>query len=191
MVREIVKKFSHRIIEIDRLHAPFHIEGLEQEGLTFKVKLDIPPYNAVVGGKIDRVDRKDNQVRVIDYKTGKDKLNFESVASLFLRDSKRNKAAFQTLLYALLYKNNFLLKDNTSTQLVPGLINRLNLFDEDFTFGLKVGRDQITDVNGILPEFEMQLKQLFEDMFNPEQQFDQTTDLENCKLCPYTSICYR
>jgi hypothetical protein len=191
VVKEIVKKFAHRIIEIDKMHAPFHIEGLEQEGLTFNVRLDIPPYSAVVGGKIDRVDRKDNQVRVIDYKTGKDKLNFESVASLFIRDSKRNKAAFQTLMYALLYKNNFLSKGDNSMQLVPGLINRMNLFDEDFTFGLKVGRDQITDVSGILPEFEMHLKTLFEDLFNPDQQFDQTTDLENCKFCAYTAMCYR
>lgn len=191
VVKEIVKKFSHRIIEIDKLHAPFHIEGLEQEGLTFNVKLDIPPYTAVVGGKIDRVDRKGNQVRVIDYKTGKDKLNFDSIASLFMRDTKRNKAAFQTLMYAMLYKNNFLEKDDNSVQLVPGLINRMNLFDEDFSFGLKIGKDQLTDVTRVLPEFEMHLRALFEDLFNPAQQFDQTTDLENCKLCPYTSICYR
>lgn len=190
VVREIVKRFAHRIIEIDSKHAPFHIEGLEHEGLTFTVKLDLPPYKAVVGGKIDRVDRKDDQVRVIDYKTGKDKLNFESISSLFLRDSKRNKAAFQTLLYALLYRKNFLRSDKP-VQLVPGLINRLNLFDDDFTFGLRIGKDQITDVTGILPEFEQHLKALFEDIFNPEQQFDQTSDLENCKFCPYTSICYR
>lgn len=191
VVKEIVKRFAHRIIEIDREHTPFNIEGLEQEGLTFSVKLDHPPYKAVIGGKIDRVDRKDNQVRVIDYKTGKDKLNFESIASLFVRDSKRNKAAFQTLLYALLYRNNFLMGTGTRVQLIPGLINRLNLFDEDFSFGLRIGRDQITDVTGILPEFEEHLKNLFNDLFNPEQQFDQTTDLENCKFCPYTSICYR
>jgi hypothetical protein len=192
VVKEIVKRFAHRIIEIDRDHTPFNIEGLEQEGLTFSVKLDHPPYTAVVGGKIDRVDRKDNQVRVIDYKTGKDKLSFDSIASLFLRDSKRNKAAFQTLLYALLYRNNFLTgRGGDHVQLVPGLINRMNLFDEDFSFGLKIGRDQITDVNGILPEFEIHLKNLFNDLFNPEQQFDQTTDLENCKFCPYTAICYR
>jgi hypothetical protein len=154
------------------------------------VKLDIAPFKAVVGGKIDRVDRKGDSIRVIDYKTGKDKLSFESIGSLFIRDSKRNKAAFQTLLYALLYRNNFL-QGAPRVQLVPGLINRLNLFDEDFSFGLKIGRDQITDVTALLPEFEHNLKLLFEDIFNPQQPFDQTTDLENCKLCPYTSICYR
>src|SRR5690606_2608660 len=99
VVREVIKRFAHRIIEIDRIYAPFSIEALEQDGLIFSVNIAHPPYKAVVGGKIDRVDRKGEVVRVIDYKTGKDKLSFESVASLFARDTNRNKAAFQTLLY--------------------------------------------------------------------------------------------
>jgi CRISPR/Cas system-associated exonuclease Cas4 (RecB family) len=193
IVKEIVKRFAHRIIEMDKAYAPFTMEALEQQGLTFNVAIEKAPYNAVVGGKIDRVDRKDNLLRVIDYKTGKDKLNFESVDSLFTRDGKRNKAAFQTLLYALLYKKNFLKGFNGSSdvKLVPGLINRMNLFDEGFSFGLKVGKEQVTDVETILPEFEVRLKELFEDLFDPESSFDQTTDLENCRFCPYGQICYR
>jgi hypothetical protein len=147
-----------------------------------------------VGGKIDRVDRKGDLLRVIDYKTGKDKLNFESIASLFSRDGKRNKAAFQTLLYALLYRENFLDKSRaagTPVRLVPGLINRMNLFDEGFSFGLRMGRDLVTNVDALMPEFEARLKMLFEELFNPEIPFDQTMALENCKNCPYGQICYR
>jgi hypothetical protein len=75
--------------------------------------------------------------------------------------------------------------------MVPGLINRLNLFDEGFAFGLKVGREQVTNVDDLLPEFEVRLKELFEELFNPERAFDQTMDIENCKFCPYGQICYR
>jgi CRISPR/Cas system-associated exonuclease Cas4 (RecB family) len=32
---------------------------------------------------------------------------------------------------------------------------------------------------------------LLEELFNPEQPFDQTTNPENCKYCPYKRICYR
>lgn len=156
----------------------------------FPVKLDRPPYAAVVGGKIDRVDRKDNRVRVIDYKTGKDKLNFDSIASLFARDAGRNKAAFQTLLYALLYQENFSGQGHAPS-VTPGLINRMNLFDEKFSFGLKLGKETIEDVAPILPEFRARLKDLFEEMFNPDVPFDQTDDLENCRTCPYGQICYR
>jgi RecB family exonuclease len=195
VVKEIVKRFAHRIVEMDKAYAPFIMEALEQEGLTYTLSIQQKPHRAVVGGKIDRVDRKGDLLRVIDYKTGKDKLNFENVSSLFSRDGKRNKAAFQTLLYAMLYKQNFLAgpssPDAPPVRLVPGLINRMNLFDEGFSFGLKMGRDLVTNVDPLLPEFEAKLKELFEELFNPEVPFDQTTALENCKNCPYTQICYR
>jgi hypothetical protein len=192
VVKEIVKRFAHRILEMDQAYAPFTMEGLEQQGLTVSIKIPFAPHAAVIGGKIDRVDRKDNVLRVIDYKTGKDKLNFESVASLFERDASRNKAAFQTLLYALLYKKNFLPGVSASTvRLVPGLINRMNLFDEGFSFGLKVGKDTVTDVEPLLPEFEERLAKVFEELFDPGRIFDQTLDTENCKFCSYRNICYR
>jgi hypothetical protein len=191
VVREVVKRFAHRIIEIDRTYAPFAVEALEQEGLTFNVKISREPFKAVVGGKIDRVDRKGDVVRVIDYKTGKDKLTFESVSSLFARDTDRNKAAFQTLLYALLYKENFSQLHHPATKVVPGLINRMNLFDEGFSFGLKVGKEPIHDADELLPDFSLRLKDLFEELFDPDVVFDQTTDTENCKFCPYSQICYR
>jgi CRISPR/Cas system-associated exonuclease Cas4 (RecB family) len=194
VVKEVVKRFAHRIIEMDKAYVPFTIEALEQEGLTFTLDIEHAPHKAVIGGKIDRVDRKGNLLRVIDYKTGKDKLNFESVASLFTRDGKRNKAAFQTLLYALLYKQNYLSSSSVygpEVKLIPGLINRMNLFDEGFSFGLKMGREPVTDVTTLLPEFESRLQQVFEELFDPEQPFDQTEDLLNCKMCPYRQICYR
>jgi CRISPR/Cas system-associated exonuclease Cas4 (RecB family) len=192
VVREIVRRFAHRIIEIDRSYAPFVIEALEQEGVTFTVPLDKPPFRAVIGGKIDRVDRKDDLLRIIDYKTGKDKMNFETIASLFARDENRNKAAFQTFVYALLYRKNFLNNGKAGKyRVVPGLINRLNLFDENFSFGLQMGKETITDAVGYLDEFEASLKLVLEELFDPEVPFDQTRDLMNCKFCPYGQICYR
>jgi hypothetical protein len=193
VVREVVKRFAHRIVEMDRAYAPFSIEAIEQEGLSFAVSIEKPPYRAVVGGKIDRVDKKGQLVRVIDYKTGKDKLNFDSVKSLFGRDSSRNKAAFQTLLYALLYKRYLLQSHGLSNEIkiIPGLINRMNLFEDGFSFGLRVGKEQITNVDTLLPDFEQELKILFEELYDPNVPFHQTKDIEHCKLCAYTQICYR
>ncbi|HEX6225381.1 MAG TPA: PD-(D/E)XK nuclease family protein, partial [Chryseolinea sp.] len=188
VVREIVKSFAHRILEMDRLYAPFEIELLEQGGLDYSVDINQFPGSALISGKIDRVDRKDNLVRVIDYKTGKDKLSFDSVASLFSRDAKRNKAAFQTLLYALLYKTN---ATRSAQKIVPGLINRMNLFDDDFKFGLMVGKTFVDDVEPLLPEFHTRLKELLDELYDPNVPFDQTTDVELCKFCSYQGICYR
>ena len=188
VVYEIVKRFAQRIIEIDKAYAPFVMEALEQEGLSYVMKLDRAPGFVILSGKIDRVDRKNDVVRVIDYKTGRDKLDFDNIPSLFSRESRRNKAAFQTMLYALLYKANH--KSN-GFKIVPGLINRMNLFDRNFQFGLKVEKRYIDDIDEFIPEFEGHLKQLLEELFDPNVAFDQTTDPETCKFCPYQNICYR
>jgi hypothetical protein len=190
IVREVIKKFIKRIVELDRQRTPFVMEAVELSGLLYRTKIDQAPGYAVLGGTIDRVDRKDNEVRIIDYKTGRDKLDFENVASLFLRDDKDRKAAFQTFIYALLYKNNRAVSA-ADARIVPGLINRLNLFDDSFQFGLTMNRQRVYDVNSLLPEFEAHLKILLEEIFNPAEVFDQTTFIEKCRYCPYQNICYR
>ncbi|MBL7833635.1 MAG: PD-(D/E)XK nuclease family protein [Cyclobacteriaceae bacterium] len=190
VVREVVKRFALRILEMDKEYTPFVMEAVEQAGVLYRIKIDQSPGYAVVGGKIDRVDRKDDLLRIVDYKTGKDKLDFESVASLFARDGKRNKAAFQTLIYALLYQTN-INPAVTGLRISPGLINRLNLFEETTEFGLKLAKAPVRDVKFLLLEFEDRLRKLLEEIFNPEANFDQTTVIETCRICPYRNICYR
>jgi hypothetical protein len=191
VVKEVVKRFVDRIIDLDRKYAPFTIEALEYGGMLYEVPISHAPHKAVLSGKIDRVDKKENLLRIIDYKTGKDKLDFETISSLFTRDTKRNKAAFQTFLYALLYRKSAGSSKSADLKLVPGLLNRMNLFDDEFSFGLKMGKEQINDAEPFLQEFESHVQEVFNDLFNPEQPFDQTNELENCKLCPYSQLCYR
>ena len=188
VVREVVKRFAMRIVSLDKEYAPFTMEAIEQGGMLYRIKINQSPGWAVIGGKIDRVDSKENVMRIIDYKTGRDKLDFESVPSLFERDDKRNKAVFQTLLYALLYKTNV---TSLGVRIVPGLINRMNLFEDTFQFGFTMNKIPVRDINPLLPEFEEHLRKLLEEVFNPEEKFDQTTVLESCRICPYQNICYR
>lgn len=193
IVKEIIKSIAKQIIELDANYVPFSIEGLEREDLTCEVPISHEPGVVVIGGKIDRLDRKGNKVRVIDYKTGKDKVDFDSIESLFVDDSlfkKRNKAAFQTMVYAFLYKGN--VKEN-GLQIAPGLVTRMNIFDEEFSFTLKMGmgKEPVNDAGPLFDEFEARLKNLLEEMFDPAQTFRQTSNSDNCKYCPYKGICYR
>src|SRR5690606_16223501 len=148
VVREIVRRFAHRIVEMDRAYAPFQIELLEQGGLDYTVDINHSPGVVEVTGKVDRVDRKDNVVPVIDYNTGQDQLDIDAVDSLFQRSNKRNKAAFQTFLYALLYRAN---AGQPTDRVIPGLINRMNLFDEEFSFGFEMNKGSLNNVTPFLP----------------------------------------
>ena len=72
VVREVVKRFAGRILEMDKHYAPFSIEALEEGDLNLTLDINRYPHHVILGGKIDRVDSNEKEWRIIDYKTGKD-----------------------------------------------------------------------------------------------------------------------
>ncbi len=187
IVREVVKDFVTRILEADKAYAPFEIIAVEKGDWLHTMKLSHKPGFIVLNGKIDRVDVKDGLVRVIDYKTGKDKVDFKDVESLFGPGKERNKAAFQTLLYALLF-----LKNNLGERTVlPCLISRSNVYDGSSQYGLVLSNKAIENAAPLMSEFEERMRVLLDEIFDPEKVFDQTDDEEACRICPYREICYR
>lgn len=190
VVKEVIESFVGRILEMDKMYAPFKLEALERKDIEITIPLEAKGNPVVVlSGAIDRADSKEGVLRIIDYKTGRDEVEIKGkISDLFIRNGYRNKAAFQTMFYALLYTENF---DIVNMRVIPGLMNRMNLFDEDFRFGLKVGKEYVHDIRSLLPEFREGLKTTLEELFDLQQPFDQTTRVEHCKICPYNSICYR
>ncbi|MDZ4716272.1 MAG: PD-(D/E)XK nuclease family protein [Cytophagales bacterium] len=188
VVREVIRSFVERIVEHDKAYTPFTIEGLERGELLYYAKIENAPGQAVLSGKIDRLDRKGDVVRVLDYKTGRGDLDFASLESLFDGSGPRNRAVFQTLIYALLYRANH---NTAGVRLAPGLISRLNLFDEALDHRLILNKIPVDDAEPLLEEFEGRLKSLLEEMFDPNTPFKQTQNLEACKFCLFQNICYR
>jgi hypothetical protein len=191
IVKEMVAKMAKYVLENDKAYAPFEIKMLEEKD--FKTSIAISQngkhIHVALGGTIDRVDHKEGTVRVIDYKTGRDENSFSNIASLFDRDdSKRNKAAFQAMFYAWVYARKTTTPDQ---KLQPGLINRKEIFKKDFEYGLSMGDKLLQDVTFLLPEFEENLMKLLEELFNPQQPFDQTKEVKNCVYCEYKEICGR
>ncbi len=189
VAREVIRRFVEKVLEHDKAYTPFHLEGLERGEWQYFVPIPHAPGRVILSGKIDRLDRKDGTVRILDYKTGKAELNFDSIESLFNGESnKRNRAAFQTLIYSLLYKSG---SPSSTDAIVPGLVSRQNLFADDFRPNLVLDKEEVADANSILPEFESRLKQLLEEIFDPSKPFVQTEHTAHCKLCAFKGICYR
>ncbi len=191
VVREIVSKFAGHILQLDKNYAPFTIELIEEKDFSIMVALENKSGLFVkLAGRIDRVDSKKGVVRVIDYKTGADKLSFRSIESFFSREGKRNKAAFQTVLYSWMFHEKY--KDALVIgQLTPGLINRENLFAEPFKFAFEMDRKRLLDVRPYLPDFESGLKRLLAELFDESIPFAQTKEEKVCIYCSYKSICRR
>jgi len=189
LIYEVVKKYVNRLLEVDRKRTPFEIIGLEKKVQT-TISINELKQNVLIGGTIDRIDRKDGRLYIFDYKTGSAELSFPMLNSLFDKENKtRNKAAFQTLVYSYILHEN----QPAITNIHPGIYSLRGIFEDDFDPSLRskeIGNQPVEFV-AISDQFEDHFKVLLEEIFNLEIPFVQTENEEHCKYCSYRQICRR
>jgi CRISPR/Cas system-associated exonuclease Cas4 (RecB family) len=195
IAHEVLIKYIEKIVAFDMLHSPFEILGLEEEKLVVDFPIEIENDKMVIGlkGIIDRVDKYESYIRIIDYKSGRDNKKFAELSDLIDGTStNRNKAVFQLFYYCMLYKEN---NADSELSIQPGMFNSLDLFDDKFDTKLTQRVDKksnsILDYQNFEIEFRKVLAQLLEDIFNPKLPFIQTEDLKKCQYCTYNKICKR
>ncbi|MEQ9008278.1 MAG: PD-(D/E)XK nuclease family protein, partial [Ekhidna sp.] len=195
VMAEIIRKFVKQVIEMDKQYVPFEIISLEAED-KYERFIEIQPneksINVKLGADIDRVDRKGETVRVLDYKTGRDETEIGSFDNIFNPDvfykyQPGRKAGYQTFFYAWLYASKY----GQENSIVPGLINIKQFFQTDFDYRLKTNGNPIADARAYLPPFEQKMKELLTEIFSKEEPFDQTEDLKKCNFCDFRGICER
>ncbi len=190
IAREMITKMAMRILTLDAQYAPFEILGLERKDyhLDFSVKDEQgKQFTVSLRGIIDRIDRKEKVVRVLDYKTGRDEKIVKDIASLFdRRDPKRSKAAMQAMFYALLYQHT----QYTADRVVPGLVNARNIFEEPFDPRFIIDKQVVNDFTAYEQPYTQYLNQLLLELFDENVPFNQTDDQDKCKYCPYAGICF-
>ena len=202
IIREIVKKMAGKVLDYDSKYAPFEILGLEvdpnkQNRMVLAINRDNQKINVRIGGIIDRIDRRGDVIRILDYKTGIDKRIFGDIDSLFhigeQHNSSRNKAAFQTFLYSLIYKHAI---PDFNGKIEAGIVSVRELYQKDFHYLLK-GRPNgnksylIDDIIPHLQSFEHNLKELLEEIFSFEGYYYQAEDVKKCRFCPFKELCRR
>ncbi|MEE4198508.1 MAG: PD-(D/E)XK nuclease family protein [Bacteroidales bacterium] len=191
IIREIIGKYVKQILRVDASIAPFDILSLEETyPIEIPVQVNGNPEKAKLGGKIDRVDRWNNAIRIIDYKTGKDDLQFKNIEALFSENKNdQNSAVFQTLIYSKFYRD---LK-KPELPIIPGVYSVRKLFENHFEYNLycKENKRSLVNYEEVADEFLGHLTRLVEEIFNPEIPFLQTEEVSHCEYCPYRKICHR
>ncbi|AGA80257.1 PD-(D/E)XK nuclease family protein [Echinicola vietnamensis] len=197
IVRDVLQKYIEALLKWDQQGAPFELVSLEKD-VSYRTAIPVAAngeeYAVALKGIIDRVDKQDGVVRLIDYKSGQDTKDFPSIPSLFDReDTKRNKAAMQTLIYGLLYQAKF---PENKTPLKPAIINLKEIFNDDFNPYLQVKerggkKEELDNYLDFQEQFEEGLKGMLSEIFDESIPFDQTEDLKKCQYCPFKDICGR
>ncbi len=148
-------------------------------------------------GVVDRIDipsseinNHNNQIRLIDYKTGYYDPKIRDIESLFDREIERNKTAFQLLFYCLILQK----KDPYNKKSIcPSVYGVREIFSPKFDPRLRIKQNAtyvpIEDISLYLPEFERYLKNTLEGIIDPDIPFSQTTVSKKCMHCAYKNIC--
>jgi CRISPR/Cas system-associated exonuclease Cas4 (RecB family) len=197
LASQIIRKMILKVLDFDQEQTPFEILGVEadeKKGYILNPEVTVGGENIKVGikGIIDRIEKTETHVRIVDYKTGKDEKSFSDIRSLFDRENKsRNKAVLQTFLYGMLYLNSSDRHQDLPVQ--ASLFNIRDLFRADFSplIQIKNGNSKtaIYDIRIYLDEFRDELRQLLEEIFDRDIRFSQTEDTKKCSYCPYAGIC--
>lgn len=186
LVKEVIIKYIDAILNHDLKIAPIDIISLEKEYTKNFVIQD--GKTVKVGGIIDRLDRCNGQLRIIDYKTGKIKNSFRGIEHLFTgKSSERNDAAFQTLLYSLVASDSL----NTS-DLIPGLYFVRNMHGPNYKSELLIGerkKSPLSNFNTVQQEFKERFIEILTEIFGSNGTFNQTEDEKTCLYCPYKNLC--
>lgn len=190
IVLQIVAEYMKAILAHDHLHSPFQVVELENKKdykYHFPIEISGQKKYLQLYGILDRVDEKDGQTRIVDYKTGSDELKYSSLEKLFERDGKsQNKAVVQTLFYTYIYE-----QVRKTNQVEPNLYAVRKMKTEGTHF--KSGKTilQSVDLEDAKAAFTGHLQNTLAELFDQQIPFLQTTRLETCQYCPYKDICER
>ena len=136
-----------------------------EESMAIDLSISELDFPVVLKGKIDRIDMLDDQLRIIDYKTGKVELSELEIVDwqTIIQDKKYNKA-FQLLCYGLMYTD----KEKVAS-FEAGIIAIKKLSAGLLKFATKPSvrgpkSHQIDDK--VLNQFKIELKNLVLEIFN-------------------------
>ena len=214
--REVIIRYLHQLLELDRQFAPFTILALETP---IRSKCS----TVKVGGVVDRIDLitlpdGTERIRIIDYKTGSGRLKpLPDVAAIFDPANIKLHSDYylQSILYSCLLDNSAFLnqreacvvplkkhsarggttsqdvfeRNYTGQPISPCLLFIQHAGVDDYDPTLIIGQAPVTDVREIKDEFMERLNKLIEEIFDPAIPFTPTEEGTRCKSCPFFSLC--
>ncbi len=171
VVIRYIENFFDKEIETVQKHQ-VHLVALEQN-LNITLDLKAIPFPVILKGKLDRVDRMDGRLRIIDYKTGKVTAAQVEIFDwdLLVTEYDYSKA-FQLLCYALMYDGSHL-----SEPLTAGIVSFKNLGAGVLGFATKEKKGGRTK-NGVIDDevlatFKDRLAALISEICHPEIPFQE------------------
>jgi len=170
---EVAKRNVYNFLQLEKkdIEAGEAIKVLLLESnLSCEIEIEALPFPIKIAGKVDRIEERNDTIRIIDYKTGKVDGNSLKINDFIdLTSDIKNEKIIQLLCYALMFENH---EFKQNKDVVAGIISFKNMKNGFLPFGLGKGKDsEITISNEILVDFKAELEILILEIFNREMPF--------------------
>jgi hypothetical protein len=135
----------------------------------------------------DRIDRlPTGELRMVDYKTGRDKTDFADIDNLFEGENRR-KAVLQLMLYC----NAYAQENNLDGPIMPVIYSLRDMSQA----GVKIKNRQVVDYQDYNKEFCERMGIVMQGFFNPDEPFRQAPagplSSSPCRYCKFRDFCRR
>lgn len=195
IIFHILRQYAQNILRMDEQSAPKNVPLLEEKKLfTFPIHIKGKAEKVRVGGRIDRIDVNNNDVIVLDYKSGKidEKNLFSNIQELFEKSNPNRKDyIFQIFLYSYLLKEN----EYKVQSVIPELLFIRDTYQHDFEAGVFIKNNKehvkVQSIELYIKDFRIELERLFAEIFDANVPFTQTAHTNKCQYCAYVDICHR
>lgn len=187
----VIVSYLKQLLRNDLRYAPFEMFAMEQAVReTIEIQTSEGPLSLLVGGTIDRIDIKEDTMRIVDYKTGGTPKTPNSIEQLFTPADDRPNYIFQTFLYAAIMCRQ------QSLKIAPSLLYIHRAASDSYSPVIEIGESRkpkmpINNFAFFEDEFRERLQLLLEEIYNPEVSFNQTEETKKCAYCDFKSICKR
>lgn len=187
----VICSYLKQLLRNDLQYAPFVMSGMEKR---VREDIDIVTPKGIIksriGGTIDRIDIKEDTLRVVDYKTGGSPKSPVDIQSLFSPAENRPSYIFQTFFYASIMQRKQPLK------VAPSLLYIHRAASESYSPVIEIGEARkgkvpVDDFSMYDKEFRELLNRLLSEIFNPEEPFNQTELTKYCEYCDFKTLCKR
>lgn len=193
IIRNIVREYlGKNLLDYDIRNSEFVVAETESDvALDMPIEVNGEHFTVKLAGRADRIDSLNNGLlRVIDYKTGKPRLNYNGIDSLFYGEpiaTKRESNIINTLLYSMM------LSHERNRDISPELYYVGSMVHDDYSpkFIETIDRKSRTleAYSEVASEFEEAVANTLREMFDRTTPFKQCSDNSACKYCDYQSVC--
>lgn len=198
--KEVIEKFLRHLLQLDLRTSPMRVIRHEFDIYNrFTIDVGGKQKTITVGGRVDRLDEirlntPEEQLRVVDYKTGnKVAGQLKDVDAIFdsgkiLTD--KSDYIFQAVLYSIIEQTNDADNNPNHKPVSPALLFIQHAGSDHYSPIVTLGGEPVTNAAAYEADFENFLKAKLEELFGSET-FVPTGNQRICEYCPYNQLCGR